>query len=198
MPPFVGLGNVQIAGAELEHTLHQRHSATQILRRDERAVKPRAAVFRPAGYGHSREILIHGNLEVRERLAVSETLVEPRLNVLYQPVLAKQRLDLAFAFQPVDLSHQGGHHPLYLRPARPDKVGRGLEVTRHARPQILGLADVQHHAGVILEQVHPRRRRQFAGPAAKVLDSVRSPGAHAHIIATCRRSMAPSIGRTML
>jgi len=81
-----------------------------------------------------------------------------RLDVLDEAVLGEQRLPLGLAGDGLevvdDLEHRG------LLGA---EIGRGDEVARHAVRQARGLADVEHHALVVLHEVHTRNLGQRAG-----------------------------------
>ena len=81
-------------------------------------------------------------------------LVEPRLDVLYQPVFAEQGVDFTVADEHVDVADEVADHPLDFRPAAGQQVGRRLEVAGYARAEALGLADVEDDPGGILEQVN--------------------------------------------
>ncbi len=104
-PAGVVLLDVERAGAELEDPLQDLDRPAQALGPGERAVELDAAVERLAGEVHPGKVLAGGDLEVGERLVVLEVLVVLGLDVLDQPRLQQQGIDLAVGGQEVDVGH---------------------------------------------------------------------------------------------
>jgi hypothetical protein len=75
---------------------------------------------------------------------------------LDEVLLEVERLDLVPRDDDLDVGDV--RHELRLRPAR--RRGR-LEVAAHTRPQRLRLADVEHAAALVSEQVHARSAWQL-------------------------------------
>ena len=163
----------------------QREGAQQEVERlaDGVGVPVGAEVAHPLALGppHDRgagPLLPHRDGQERVALVVDEPHVEARAVALDEAVLEHERLDLVGHLDPL---HRlgGGHH---LRGAR--RQGPGiLEVVREALPQRLGLADVDHPAGRVLELVGPRRIGDRSGWGA--LD-------HPLIVGRCWRHPFPA------
>ena len=113
---------------------------------------------------HPRVILVGGDLEVGKSLVVLEIGIEPRLDILDQPALHEERVDLALRLEVVDVADLADE----LR--RSPVFGGGPEkIAPRAGPQVLRLADVDHPPRPILHEVdaggggerpHLRDRRQ--------------------------------------
>ena len=117
-----------------------------------RAVQLHAAIERLAGEIHSREILSRGDLQVGERLVVLEHAVVLGLNVLDQPRLRQEGVDLAVGGQELDVGNVAD-------PVANPAVAGGRLVKVRAGPaaQILGLTDVDHPSLGVLHQVKAGR-----------------------------------------
>ena len=104
---------------------------------------------------HPRVLVLDRDRDVRERLVVAQAHVERRPVPLDEVLLQVQRLDLG-----------PGHDHLEVGDARDELRDRGalsagrLEVRAHARAQRLRLADVEHVAALVAEQVDARLRRK--------------------------------------
>ena len=150
----VVLADVQAAGAELERLLEGVDRRPQAADADERAVELRVGPG-VAGDVDGWEIVLDGDLEVREGLVVAQPLVVGRLDVLDEAVFLEQGVDLGVALDPVDVDHLLGHLD-DVRAAGCRQVGGVLEVAGDAGAQVHRLADVQHPAQRVLEQVDAR------------------------------------------
>ena len=107
-----------------------------------------AAVFDDfAGDGDARPCVI-GDLGAQVGFVVLETDVVAGLVLLDQVVLEDQRFFLAAGDDGVEVTH-----PLHQEAHLEAAVAALAEVGAHARPQRLGLADVEHFAGAIAQQV---------------------------------------------
>ena len=105
-----------------------------------------------------------GDLEVGKGLVVLEIGIEPRLDILDQPALHEERVDLALRLEVVDVADLADE----LR--RPPVFGSSPEkIAPRSGPQVLRLADVDHPPRPILHEVdaggggerpHLRDRRQ--------------------------------------
>src|SRR5690606_17257434 len=127
-----------------------------------RAVELHAAVARRSSHLDSRIILVRGDLQVGEGLAVLQVLVELRLDVLDQTRFGEHRVDFALAFQIVRVADL-----VDPRTGSGLELGRPTEVASGSRAQMLRLADIDDSAGRILEQID-------AGAVRKLPDSRRS------------------------
>ena len=96
-------------------------------------------------------LVLDGDGDVRERLVVAEPDVERRPVALDEVLLQMERLDLGVGHDHLEVGDPLG------QAADP---GAGLKIAAHARPKRLRLADVEHLAAVVVEQVDARFRRQ--------------------------------------
>ena len=151
-PARVVLLDVQRAGAELEDPLQDLDRPAQALGPRERAVELDAAVERLAGEVDAGEVLAGGDLQVGEGLVVLEVAVVLGLDVLDQPGLHQQGVDLAVGGQELDVGH-------LVDPVADAAVAGGglVEVRAGAAAQVLRLADVDHPPLGVLHQVEARR-----------------------------------------
>ena len=105
---------------------------------------------------HTRVLVLDRDGDVRERLVVAQAHVERRPVPLDEVLLEVERLDLA-----------AGDDHLEVGDPRHEPRDRGavvaaalLEVGAHARPQRLRLADVEHVAALVPEEIDARLRRE--------------------------------------
>jgi hypothetical protein len=120
-----------------------------------------ALLLGPAHHLDPRELLVEGHREARIRLVIPVLDVEPRVELLDPGVLQRERLDLVDHDGPLDAG-RGGHHGLGARVQR----GERLEVVGQARPEVVGLADVDDPPVLVAETVDPRLGRDGAGRRA--------------------------------
>ena len=113
-----------------------------------------ALALGPAHHLGPRELLAHGDREVRVGLVVAVLDVEARVELLDPGVLELQGLDLVGDHGPLDAG-RGGDHGRRARVQRADV----LEVGRQPGPQRLGLADVDDPAAACRGTGRPPRRR---------------------------------------
>ena len=151
-PARVVFLDVQRAGAELEDPLQDLDRPAQALGPRERAIELDAAVERLAGEVDAGKVLAGRDLQVGKRLVVLEVAVVLGLNVLDQPRLHEQGVDLAVGGQEVDVGDLAD-------PVADPAVGRGRLVEVRAGPaaQVLRLADVDDPPLGVLHQVEARR-----------------------------------------
>ena len=153
--PAVAAGLRALAGPVREDAVEHVERLAHLLR-----VRVRAEVDDPAPVPlarehHPRVVVLDGDRDVRERLVVAQADVERRAVALDQVLLQVQRLDLGVRDDHLDVGD-----PLGQALDRRARVRRGLEVRAHARPQRLGLADVEHLAALVAEEVDARLRRE--------------------------------------
>ena len=72
----------------------------------ERAVEPDAPAPRRARELHARIVLTHADLQIRKRLVVLELDVETGLNVLDEPGLHEQGVDLGLGLDEIDVGDE--------------------------------------------------------------------------------------------
>ena len=135
----------------VEHVERLAH----LLRVRVRAEVPDAGTVPLAREHHARVVVLHRDRDVRERLVVAQAHVERRPVPLDEVLLEMEGLHLAARDDDLDVGDTLGQLA-DLDPA----VGRLLEVRAHARPQRLRLADVEHRAVGVAEQVDARLGRQ--------------------------------------
>ena len=122
-------------------------------------VRPEIPDARPVplpGEHHTRIFVLDRDRDVGERLVVAEADVEGRPVPLDEVLLEMECLDLRPGDDHLDVLDS-------LRQAlnlRATVLGR-LEIGAHARPQRLGLPDVENVAFRVAEQVDARRRREL-------------------------------------
>ena len=153
--PAVAAGLRALAGPVREDAVEHVERLAHLLR-----VRVRAEVDDPAPVPlarehHARVIVLDGHRDVRERLVVAQADVERRPVPLDQVLLQVQRLDLGVGDDHLDVG-DALRQPLDRRA----RVRRGLEVRAHARPQRLRLADVEHLAALVAEEVDAGLRRE--------------------------------------
>ena len=129
-----------------------------------RAEVARAANAARAGHHHARHRLAEGDGEVGVGLVVAKLDVERRRELFDPRVLELQCLELGADDGPLDAA--GGRH--HAARALVQGVQR-LEVVGEPRAQVLGLADVQHSAGVVAKSVHAGRCRDLASARPPVV-----------------------------
>ena len=162
--------DVELAGAVLEHALHERDGAAQRMHAGERAEDARtreSLVGGVAGHVDAGELLAHRHRQVRKRLVVAKQFVEPRLDVLDQPALEEECLPLGLALQELEVRHHVEHRLL----ARTE-VRAGHEVTRDPVGQAGGLAHVEHRPRRVLHQVHAGNLGQRPGLLGQLPEAV--------------------------
>jgi hypothetical protein len=143
--PPAGLG--ALAGPVLEKLPQQLEGLAHPPGTRERPeVRPPGPVALPREV-HPRELLVQAHPYVRVRLVVPEPDVEPRPVTLDELLLCEQRLRLGLRDQEVDPRDLGAEDPQRVRSA-------GAEVGRHALADRPRLADVDHLAVPVGEQVH--------------------------------------------
>ena len=103
----------------------------------------------------SRVFVLDGDSDVRKRLVVPEPHVERRPVAFDEVLLEMQGLHLVLGDDHLDVVD-----PLRQLPNRRPGVLRLLEVGANARPQRLGLADVEHVPGPVSKQVDTGLGRQ--------------------------------------
>ena len=120
----------------------------RVLARGNGSVELDAAVARLPREVHPREVFAGRDLKIREGLVVLQHAVVLGLDVLDQPRLGQQRVDLAVGGQELDVGDLGD-------PVADPPVGRGrfLKVRAGPTAQILGLPDVDHPPLGVLHQV---------------------------------------------
>ena len=144
-----------LAGPVREDAVEHVERLAHLLR-----VRVRAEVDDPAPVPlarehHARVVVLDRDRDVRERLVVAQADVERRAVALDQVLLQVQRLDLGVRDDHLDVGD-----PLRQPLDRRARVRRGLEVRAHARPQRLRLADVEHLAALVAEEVDAGLRRK--------------------------------------
>ena len=119
-------------------------------------VRPVAAVAL-AGEVDPREVLVERDRDVRVRLVVAQPDVEPRLVLLDEVLLGEQRLGLGVDDQRLDLVDHVDQIPA---PA----CARVREMRRDPLADRVGLADVDHLAAAVAEQVDAGLVGELATP----------------------------------
>src|SRR5437764_1366584 len=140
-----------VAKSPVEHVERLAH----LLRIGIRTEVDDAAPVPLAREHHTREFVLHGHRDVRERLVVAEANVERRPVALDEVLLEVQRLDLALRDDHLDVVHAVGQ----LRD-RGAVAATRLEVRADAGAQGLRLADVEHLPAPVAEEVDARPRRE--------------------------------------
>jgi hypothetical protein len=120
-----------------------------------RAEIPRAVVLDLAGDRDPRPLFLDAHPDVREALVVLERHVEAGLVLADERRLEQQRFDLAVGEDEVEVG--GLDHQL----AQPRVLEVAGQVVADPVAEALGLADVEHGALRVLEQVNPWRRGQI-------------------------------------
>ena len=152
LPTRIAWIDIQRASPETKHALHDLECTAKLAGAGEGSIE-----FGPLGLGRTshfdpRIVLVGRDHQIRKGLVVLEIFVVPGLDVFDESVFRQQRIDLAGALHVVDVGDfvdpLGGSGFL---------LGCGLKVTAGPRPQILGLADINHHPRGILHQVNPWR-----------------------------------------
>ena len=154
----VVFADVEVAGAEFERLLEQRHRLLQRVDAGERPVKFHPLLARLAGDVHAGELFVGRDHQVGEGLVVEQPGVVARLDVLDEPVFGQQRLDFALGLQDVevdDVLDKARFLVLELHPT--------LKVAANAVAQRGRLADVDDPALVVLHQVDAGGFRQGFG-----------------------------------
>ena len=155
-PFFLMLVDIERAGAEFEDFLQHLDRSPQSSRAGKGAIELRAAGMRLARQFDPRKILAHENLEIREALVVFERAVELRLHVFDEPGLDQQGIDLAFGRDKVDIVN------FLYEVGRAAIIGGRLEkIAAGSGPQILRLADVDHHPGGVFHDIDAGRLRKL-------------------------------------
>ena len=153
--PAVAAGLRALAGPVREDAVEHVERLAHLLR-----VRVRPEVDDPAPVPlarehHARVVVLDRDRDVRERLVVAQADVERRPVALDQVLLQVQRLDLGVRDDHLDVGD-----PLGQALDRRARVRRRLEVRAHARPQRLRLADVEHLAALVAEEVDAGLRRE--------------------------------------
>ena len=113
-----------------------------------------ALALRPAPHHHPRELLGQRDAQPGVRLVVAVLDVEPGVELLDPGELELQRLGLGLHDGPLDLGRT-----LHHRPGPVVQSARIPEVGIQARPQALGLADVDDPVVRVREAIDPRLLR---------------------------------------
>ena len=146
-----GLG--PLAGPVLEDAVQHVERLAHLLRVRVRAEVPDVGAVALAREHDAWVLVGDGDGDVRERLVVAQADVERRPVALDEVLLQVQGLDLGAGDDHLHVGHARGE--LADRRAR---LAARLEVAAHARPQRLGLADVEHVAALVAEEVDARLR----------------------------------------
>ena len=133
----------------MKDTLHDLQCTAKLTGAGERSVELGSLGLRRACHFNSRVVLVRGDHQVGKGLVVFEILVVARLDIFDQSVLGQKSVDLAIAFHVVDVGD-------FVNPLGGPGLSLGcrLKIAPGPRPQILGLADVDHHPGGVLHQVN--------------------------------------------
>ena len=143
-------GYNQVTGADIEQARQKSDRAAHPFGGSVRSEIGGVVLFDPADDQNSRKRFI-GDLDIREMLVVFESHVVTRFVFMHEVGFQNQRLHLAVGDHQVQVHHLR-HHARGLVVVA---VGR-LEIGAHPIPEILGLADIDDLAPVILEQVNTR------------------------------------------
>ena len=142
------------ARPELEDAVEHVERLAHLLRVRVRAEVEDAAAVPLAREHHPRVVVLDRDRDVRERLVVAQAHVERRPVALDEVLLEVERLDLAAGDDHLEVGDP--RHELRDRGAA--VAAPRLEVGAHARPQRLRLADVEHVALLVPEEVDARLR----------------------------------------
>ena len=147
-----------LARAEAEDAVQDVERLAHLLRVRVRAEVDGVAAV-PLACEHDPRVLVRdGHRDVRKRLVVAKPDVERRPVALDEVLLEVERLRLGTRHDDLDV-----RDPLHeLRSPRPSVAA--LEVAPDARAERLRLADVEHLASLVAEEVHagtPRERSQI-------------------------------------
>ena len=146
-----------LARAEQEHLAEHLERRADSLGVAVRAEVGPVATVALAREVHPREVLVERDRDVRVRLVVAQADVEPRLVLLDEVLLGEQRLGLGVNDERLDLVDHVDEIPASPR-------ARVREVRRHPLADRDRLADVDHLAAAVAEQVHARLVRKLAAP----------------------------------
>ncbi len=149
------LRHVVVARAHREQTLHDIERAAHRADVRVRAEVLAPVVDQPARDQHARERLGDRDLDVRVRLVVAQRDVVLRPMLLDEIGLEDQRVRLARHHDRIEV-RRGDHQRLRLD--APGVVGG--DVVAHARPQPLGLPDVQNRPVRVAPEIHAGRLGQ--------------------------------------
>jgi hypothetical protein len=140
-----------LAGAVAKDPVEHIERLTDLLRVRVRPEVDDAAPVALAREHDARVVVLHRHGDVGERLVVAQADVERRPVALDEVLLQVQRFDLVPGNDDLDVGHV--RNELRLRPPR---LRRALKVAAYAWPQRLRLADVEHAAALVPEEVDAR------------------------------------------
>ncbi len=103
------VADVKVAGAKLEYLLEDHQHRPQVLNAGKRAEEPAAGTFGVAGDIDAGKIRPRRDLQIRKRLIVDKVGIVGRADILYQPGLLQDGVDLAFGFEIVNGLNFGDH-----------------------------------------------------------------------------------------
>ena len=141
-PLVVGGANLQATGAKPKDLLEDHHHGPQVVDGRERPEEAAAAIAGIAGDVHAGKFLPRGDLQIREGLVIDQVGVVRRADVLDQPGLLQDGLDLAGGLKVIDRLDFVDHLDDLGAP-RGQQVAGGLKVVGHTTAKIEGLADIQ-------------------------------------------------------
>ncbi len=153
----VGSREIHFAGWNLEVAMNEMHQPVRQIAGKIWAVVSGAVLDQAARHVHAR-IFFLGELDVRERLVVTQQNIEARLPLLDELVFERQRLFVVVDQDVFDVARVGDQGAGF-------SVGQPvvIEVAAHAGAQILGLADVDHFAVLIFVEIHAGQQGQLRG-----------------------------------
>ncbi len=161
--PVLGIvtSNLQLAGPVLEHPLEELHGLTKRRHGRERPEDPGALESSVAwipSHEDAREFVPDGDRQVRKGLAVHESLVEPRPDVLDQPGFQQQRFPFAITLDHVEIVDQPQHRRLPW-----PEIRGGLKIGGHPIWKNGGLPDIQDDPRRVLHQIDTSHSREAPG-----------------------------------
>ena len=145
-----------LAGPELEDAVEHVERLAYLLRVRVRAEVDDSTAVALAGEHDARVLVLDGDGDVRERLVVAQPDVERRPVPLDEVLLEMERLDLAAGDDHLEVGDAADE----VRDRRAGVATSLLEVRANPRAQRLRLADVQHGAVLVAEEVDPRPGRE--------------------------------------